>query len=94
MEENKMRFSQIRRCEVINIRTCRRLGYVVDMELDIKEGIVKAFLVPATTRFCWWFTKYQEYVISWCDVRQIGEEIILVDIDEEKWLHSSRENER
>lgn len=86
-----MRFSQIRRCEVINIRTCRRLGYVVDMELDIKEGIVKAFLIPATTKFCWWFTKYREYVIAWCDVRQIGEDIILVDMDEDQCLGPPRE---
>ena len=63
-----MRICDLRQKEVINIKDCKRLGYVCDIEFDRKT--------------CGLFGRDTEYRIPFCRVCQIGPDIILVDIDE------------
>lgn len=81
-----MRLCELKKCEVINIRTCKRLGCVVDVDIDICKGRITALIVPVPGKFFGCFGREKEYVICWCDVKQIGCDIILVDVEEEKCL--------
>ena len=65
-----MTFCELREKDVINIHDCKRLGCVSDLVFDPKNGCILALL---TTNEC---------EIPWCKIRQIGPDIILVDIDE------------
>ena len=47
---------------------------------------MKALIMPDPGKFCWGFSKENEYSIPWDCIRQIGEDIILVDFRNEKLL--------
>ena len=47
---------------------------------------LKALIMPEPGKFCWCFSKENEYSIPWDCIRQIGEDIILVDFRNEKLL--------
>ena len=77
-----MRICDLRQKEVINIKDCKRLGYVCDIEFDRKTGCITQLIVPGTGKICGLFGRDTEYRIPFCRVCQIGPDIILVDIDE------------
>lgn len=77
-----MLFSQLRAKEVINIRDCKRLGKVSDFEFDECSGCIHKIIVPGNSnRFLSFFQCEQcDYVIPYKNIKQIGPDIILVDI--------------
>ena len=82
-----MRICELKQKEVINIHTCRSLGYPLDVEFCCETARLKALIdVPEPGKFCWCFSKENEYSIPWDCIRQIGEDIILVDFRNERLL--------
>lgn len=79
-----MRLFDIREREVINIRTGRRLGCILDIDFDDEEGCIIAIIIPGPAKYCGLFGREKEYVIEWCDITRFGPDIVLVDIDEEE----------
>ena len=41
-----MRVCELRKCEVINVRDCRRIGFAMDVEFEPSTGCIKAIIVP------------------------------------------------
>ncbi|GLC81042.1 PRC-barrel domain-containing protein [Lacrimispora brassicae] len=79
-----MRICDLRQKEVINICDCRRLGYVGDVDFDMETGCLIAIIVPGPGCFCGFLVREKEYVIPFCDIRQVGPDIILVNVDLDK----------
>lgn len=79
-----MRVCELRQCEVINVRDCKKLGYPADIEFDPRTGCVLAIIIPGPAHFCGMFGREKEFVIKWCSIKKIGPDIILVDVDEEE----------
>lgn len=75
------RVSGLQKKEVINLLNGRRLGFVYDVEVDLNEGKVVALIVPGQNRFFRLFWKYEEYVISYNQIKKIGDDIILVEME-------------
>lgn len=78
-----MLFSDFRKKEVINLRDCRILGNVVDMEFDECSGCINKIIVSDRPCFCSMFSIFSsdsEFSICFKDIRQIGPDIILVDV--------------
>lgn len=75
-----MRVSDLKEKEVVNICDCKRLGYVGDIDFDECTGCVKAFIVPGPGCFCGFLGREKEYVIPYKCVKQIGKDIILVEV--------------
>jgi YlmC/YmxH family sporulation protein len=75
------RIADMRNKEVINICDGRRLGFVYDVEIDTCDGKVLAIVVVSPCPWFWFFGRDEEYVISWCDIERIGDDIILVKYD-------------
>ena len=73
------RFSDMRYKEVINICDGCRLGYVGDPELQLPEGRITALIVPGPCRFFGLFGRGEEYFVPWECIKQIGDDIILID---------------
>ena len=73
------RFTDLRCKEVINICDGYRLGYVGDVECQLPEGQMTALIVPGPFRFFGLFGRGEEYYIPWDCIRQVGDDIILVD---------------
>ncbi|MDP2892587.1 MAG: YlmC/YmxH family sporulation protein [Bacillota bacterium] len=76
-----MRLSELRQKEVINIPDGKRLGCVCDLDMDICEGKICAIIVPGPSRFFSFFRAERGFVIPWCRIKRIGEDVILVEID-------------
>ena len=81
-----MRLCELREKEVINVCDCKRLGCVVDIDIDVKEGRVEAIIIPGPGKICGFLGTDCEYVIPWRCIKKIGPDIILVEIQEEKFL--------
>lgn len=75
-----MLFSELKCKEVINIRDCRKMGNVVDFEFDECTGCICKLIVPGVSKWKSLFCCEKECVICYKDVKQIGPDIILVDV--------------
>lgn len=75
-----MLFSDLCKKEVINVKDCRRIGHVVDLEFDEKNGCICKITVGGCSRLCSLFRAAPDCVICYKDICQIGPDIILVDI--------------
>ena len=76
-----MRLCELRQREVINCRDGERLGYVCDIVFDIHTCILKAIVIPGPCTLFGILGRDHEYVIDVSCIRQIGPDVILVDVD-------------
>ena len=81
-----MRLCNLKQKEVINCRDGERLGYVCDIEFDICTGIITNIIVPGPSKIWGILGREHEYAICFADIKQIGTDVILVDIDVEKCI--------
>lgn len=79
------RFSNLKCKEVVNVCDGCRLGYVCDVEVDTKNGQVLALIVPGPSKLLGLVGRHTDYVIPWRNVRQIGDDIILIDGEPDKF---------
>ncbi len=75
------RVQDLFRKEVINLCNGERLGFVCDAQVDVLTGCVVALIVPEKGHGFNLFGKGEEIIIPWCNVRRIGDDLILVEID-------------
>lgn len=85
-----MRLCELREKEVINTCDCKRLGCVVDIILDICNGRIESIIIPGPGKICGFLGSDSEYIIPFECIKKIGEDIILVEIWEEKFLHTCK----
>ena len=84
-----MLYSEIRKKEVINMRDCRKLGRIVDMEIDECSGCIRKIKVaelnkckcyqylPCCCSILW---PEPDYIIHYSEIKQFGPDIIVVDV--------------
>lgn len=75
-----MRICELKQKEVINANDCKRLGFVGDVDFDMCTGCMVAIIVPGPGCFCGFIGREKEYIIPFCDICQVGDDIILVDV--------------
>lgn len=66
--------------EVINIIDGKRLGYVQDVEADFETGEITAIVVQGGGNV-FAIRGKRDTVIPWKQIRRIGEDIILVEVE-------------
>ena len=80
-----MNFSELRQKDVINICDGRRLGRPVDLILN-ENACIEAMIISGGERCGLWGMLKPERegnIILWRNVRQIGDDVILVEVDSE-----------
>ena len=77
------RAGELRQKEVINLSNAGRLGFVSDVEVSLEGGVIEAVIVPGKARL-FNFGKGHDLVIPWDKIKQIGEDVILVDLPPEE----------
>jgi YlmC/YmxH family sporulation protein len=76
------RSSEFKQKEVINVSDGRRLGFVCDVEVNLEDGRLEAIVIPGAGRLFGLLGKDNEVIIPWEKISKVGEDIILVDVDE------------
>ena len=77
-----MRLCELKEKEVINVRNCKCLGFVVDIDIDVCTGVVLALIIPGCGKMWSMFGTGSELLIPWSQVVRVGPDIILVEIPE------------
>ncbi len=67
--------------EVVNISDGRRLGFVVDGQIDIVQGKLISIIVPGECNFLG-ISKGDDILIPWECIERIGDDIILVKVND------------
>lgn len=75
-----MLFSELKCKEVINLKDCKCLGKIGDLEFDECSGQICKVIIPGKNKFSNLFGSEPEYVIPFKNIRKIGPDIIIVDI--------------
>ena len=64
--------------DVVNIRDGRRLGRVVDLQMNLSAGQIVAAVVMDDKRRGL-FRSRDEYIVPWTQICKIGDDVILVE---------------
>ena len=75
---------------MVNTVDGRRLGNIVDVELDLENGRITAVVVPGQPKMLGVFGRSDDYVVPWENIKKIGEDVILVEISERYLRRSNR----
>lgn len=77
-----MSFSELKQKDVINVCDGRRLGRPIDLILN-ERACVEAIVVPDSCGPFWFLRPVRDgLVIPWNRIRRIGDDVILVELDE------------
>ena len=84
--------ADLRYKEIINLLNGNRLGFVCDVAIAMPEGQVTALIVPGSARFFGLFGREEDIYIPWEKIKKIGEDIILVELEEQLRTPKRRES--
>ena len=85
------RLTDFRKREVINITDGSRLGFVRDVEID-KDGRIKAIIIPGPAGILGLFNRNNDFVIPYENIKTIGEDLILIEMEINYNQSSRRKN--
>ena len=80
MKDKLMRVCELKSKQVINEDDCKILGYVIDVDFDIKTGCINYIVVPGPARLCGILGREFEYIIPFQCIKSMGPDIILVSV--------------
>jgi len=70
--------------EIVNINNGVRLGIIgeSDVTIDVESGTICSIILPRRSNFINMWMDKQQMVIPWESIRKIGEEVIIVEMDQ------------
>ncbi len=75
-----MKISELRQKEIINVRTGKRLGNIMDLDIDTRSGRIVSVAMPQSgARFSLLSKPDNDVCISWEQIKKIGDDVILVE---------------
>lgn len=87
-----MKISDFQTKDVINIVDGKKLGQVTDLELDLRQGKIDAIVIPTSTRVFGLFGHGgPDIIIPWRNIVKIGEDVVLVRLDEARTTYRLEE---
>lgn len=75
-----MLYSDLKCKDVINVKDCKKLGRVCDIEFDPCTGCICKIFVPGSSRLLCFLNCEPQIGIPFKNICQIGPDIVLVDI--------------
>ena len=75
-------YLDLREKAVVNTCDGRLLGHICDLHIDCCTGCILCIVVPGPCRCFGLIRAEADYIIPWRRICKIGEDVILVDIDE------------
>ena len=75
-----MKISDLQYKSIINVNDGKELGKISDLEIDENGVIINYYAIPKKTLFNI-FVSNKEIIFTTKDIKKIGEDVILVQID-------------
>ena len=75
-----VKISDLRSREVVNVLDGKKLGNIIDIDLDMERGKVLSFVLPGRLRGWSIFSKREEIIVPWEKIVRIGRDVILVEV--------------
>lgn len=76
------RVSMFKNNEVVNLSDGRRLGFVSDADINFESGRLEAIMVAGAGKLFGAPAKDSELIIPFEKIKKIGDDVIIVDIEE------------
>ncbi|TQS75644.1 YlmC/YmxH family sporulation protein [Ornithinibacillus gellani] len=87
-----VRLSELQIKEVIVINDGRRLGHIIDLEIDPEQGRILAIILQMREAKGSFFGKAEELLIYWNQIVTIGADVILVEEPDGPQLYIQESN--
>ena len=75
-----MRLSDLQRKDIIDINTGKRIGKIIDVEIDEINGTMVNLIIEKTRYLKSVFSNETDTKILYNQIKKMGEDVILVDI--------------
>lgn len=77
-----MKVSELRQKEIINIKTGKRLGNIIDYDIDLRSGRITGVSVPVQGKFSILSKNDQDIFVAWEKIKKIGDDVILIETED------------
>lgn len=77
-----MKASELRQKEVINIKTGKRLGNIIDYDIDLRSGRITGVSVPVQGKFSILSKSDQDIFVAWEKIKKIGDDVVLIETED------------
>lgn len=88
-----VKISDFQTKDVINIVDGKKLGQISDLELDLRQGRIDSIVVPNQSKFFGFFGGGTDLIIPWRNIVKIGEDVVLVKLEDVKAYRPQEDNE-
>jgi YlmC/YmxH family sporulation protein len=75
-----IKISDLRNRDVINVLDGKKLGNIMDIDLDLESGRVLSLIMPGQARRFNLFARREEIMVPWHKIVRIGRDVILVEV--------------
>ena len=75
-----IKVSDLRARDVVNILDGKKLGNIIDIDLDLDNGKVTSLILPGRNRRYSFFSRREELAVPWNKIVRIGRDVILVEM--------------
>ncbi|HNX29165.1 MAG TPA: YlmC/YmxH family sporulation protein [Syntrophomonadaceae bacterium] len=74
-----IKISDLQARDVINVLDGKKLGNIIDIDLDLDNGRVLGLVLPGRSKG-FIFSKREEMTVPWNKIIRIGRDVILVEV--------------
>lgn len=76
------RLTKLKNIEIVNLSDGRRLGFVSDADVNFETGRLEAVVIAGAGKLFGAHSKDAELIIPFEKIRKVGDDVIIVDIEE------------
>ena len=76
-----MKLSELQRKDIVSIKDGKKIGRIVDVEFDPENGYMIKFIIERAHFVKSLFTTTEEVTIKFTQIKKMGEDVILIDIN-------------
>jgi YlmC/YmxH family sporulation protein len=75
-----MKLSDLQRKDIVNINNGKKVGKIIDVEIDSNNGSMISLIVEKGRYFRSVFNSESEVLVKFDQIKKMGEDVILVDL--------------
>ncbi len=77
-----MRLSDLQSKNLVNMSDGKNIGNIIDVKIDERTGNIASLIIEGRGTVFSFLNKDMDLEVSWNDIKKIGEDVILVNIND------------